>query len=329
MRAWIRRGWGVGARLTFRCVRGNLRRGSGARADGECTKRQLCVACSQNLDKGADSPMAMKSFHTGGHSARVGVHGYGLRSAFTTRTRPAVAHRRDSQPGALEGARAGGARQAMLRGAERAGRAATQACIGRGAHHHHHQLQLLPSSTLAPPSPASTAVASAAAQVRAALQQRRRLTSGPPPGPEAKPPSPSSNGSGGGGGILYAKASAAAALLPGVGLAYGVMQGGFALADVITSASGVPLSGMPVAILLGAAVNNAPGGAAFALPAYVRPGLQFAGGTVLRVGIVCVGAKLSALEVMAAGAFAVPAVMASVGAGLVAGAYTPPLFSST
>ena len=38
---------------------------------------------------------------------------------------------------------------------------------------------------------------------------------------------------------------------------------------------------------------------------------------MLRAGIVCVGFKLSASEVAAAGLFSVPAVMASVGAGLV------------
>ena len=47
------------------------------------------------------------------------------------------------------------------------------------------------------------------------------------------------------------------ASLPGLGLAYLVCHGGFALAEQITRATDVPLSGVPVAIVLGAAVNNA------------------------------------------------------------------------
>ena len=72
------------------------------------------------------------------------------------------------------------------------------------------------------------------------------------------------------------------------------------------------MAGVPCAVLLGAGINNA-----VALPKWVRPGLKTATGTVLRVGIVCVGAKLSASDVVSAGAYCVPAAAASVGAGLV------------
>ena len=102
------------------------------------------------------------------------------------------------------------------------------------------------------------------------------------------------------------------AALPGVGLSYGVCHGGFLVADQITRATDVPLSGVPVAILLGAAVNNVG-----TIPNSFRPGIKLAGSTVLRLGIVCVGFKLSAPEVAAAGAFSIPAVMASIGTGLV------------
>lgn len=98
--------------------------------------------------------------------------------------------------------------------------------------------------------------------------------------------------------------------LPGLGLSYCVCQAGFVLAGQVSAVTDVPLSGVPVAILLGAAVNNT-----FAIPACFRPGIKLAGSSVLKLGIVCVGFKLSALEVAAAGAFSVPAVMASVGAG--------------
>ena len=57
-------------------------------------------------------------------------------------------------------------------------------------------------------------------------------------------------------------------------------------------------------------------------PANVRqalqPGVKFATTTVLRAGIVAVGAKLSATQVLALGWTTVPAACASVGAGLVA-----------
>ena len=102
------------------------------------------------------------------------------------------------------------------------------------------------------------------------------------------------------------------AALPGLGLALAVSQAGFALADGISAAIGAPVAGVPCAVLLGAGINNA-----VALPKWVRPGLRTATGTVLRVGIVCVGAKLSASDVVTAGAFCVPAAAASVGAGLV------------
>ena len=100
--------------------------------------------------------------------------------------------------------------------------------------------------------------------------------------------------------------------LPGLGLAYGVAQGGFALADQISARSGVTVSGVPCAVVLGAALNNAP----FSIPGVFRPGVKLASSAVLKLGIVCVGAKLSVPEVLSAGALSVPVVLASVGAGL-------------
>lgn len=71
------------------------------------------------------------------------------------------------------------------------------------------------------------------------------------------------------------------------------------------------MSGIPVAILMGMAVNNA-----VKLPDSVRPGLKFCSATALRAGIVCVGAKLSAMDIVSLGVMGVPAVVTSIGAGL-------------
>ena len=111
------------------------------------------------------------------------------------------------------------------------------------------------------------------------------------------------------------KASAKAfAVIPGLGMAFGVAHGGFALADELSARSGVTVSGVPLAILSGALINNLPGG--LVRGALFKPGVAFASSTVLRAGIVAVGFKLSASDVAAVGAFSVPVVAASVGAGL-------------
>ena len=127
---------------------------------------------------------------------------------------------------------------------------------------------------------------------------KRSLSSHPPAPPPKAPPSD--------GAVADAIAS-----LPGLGVAFAVSQGGFAVADHISTAVGTPVAGVPLAILLGAAINNA-----VTLPRWVRPGLRTASGTVLRIGIVCVGAKLSASDLLESGTFALVPVLISVGAGL-------------
>ena len=99
-------------------------------------------------------------------------------------------------------------------------------------------------------------------------------------------------------------------------MAFGVAHGGFALADELSARSGVTVSGavLHLAILSGALINNLPGG--LVRGALFKPGVAFASSTVLRAGIVAVGFKLSASDVAAVGAFSVPVVAASVGAGL-------------
>ena len=105
------------------------------------------------------------------------------------------------------------------------------------------------------------------------------------------------------------------AVVPGLGLAFGVAHGGFTLADELSARSGVTVPGVPLAILSGALINNLPGG--LVRGALFKPGVKFASSAVLRAGIVTVGCKLSASHVAAVGAFSVPVVTASVGAGLV------------
>ena len=70
------------------------------------------------------------------------------------------------------------------------------------------------------------------------------------------------------------------------------------LDGAISTSGPSPVSPIPIAILLGLVVGNS-------LPEEMkerlRPGLQFAGKTLLRAGIVCVGIKLSALDVYSLG----------------------------
>jgi len=110
-------------------------------------------------------------------------------------------------------------------------------------------------------------------------------------------------------------------VVPGVVASVIVMQGGFAGADQLgkgmlmlqgldpTGPS--PISGIPVAILLGASIKSLVG-----LPKEFEPGLKFCTTSILRAGIVCVGAKLSAAEMVSLGAAGIPAVAASITVGL-------------
>ena len=99
------------------------------------------------------------------------------------------------------------------------------------------------------------------------------------------------------------------------------MMIGFWLADVIgrallaaqgLTAGSSPISGVPVAIVLGLFLRNA-----FTLPMALTPGLKFCVTTVLRLGIVLVGIRLSAFDVARLGVAGLPVVLAAVTAGLV------------
>lgn len=108
-------------------------------------------------------------------------------------------------------------------------------------------------------------------------------------------------------------------LAPGVVAALLVMVAGFWLADVIGSllmtarglSAGSPISGVPVAIVLGLLLRNL-----FTLPTWLLPGLKFCVTTVLRLGIVLVGIRLSAFEVARLGLAGLPVVLAAVATGL-------------
>lgn len=110
-----------------------------------------------------------------------------------------------------------------------------------------------------------------------------------------------------------------ARLFPGVLAALTVMAAGFGLADIIGRATlsalgisgGNPLSGVPVAILLGLLVRNTIG-----VPSSFAPGLKFCGTTLLRLGIVCVGIRLSAFDVARLGLAGLPVVAGAIAAGL-------------
>lgn len=108
--------------------------------------------------------------------------------------------------------------------------------------------------------------------------------------------------------------------LPGIVAAVVVMLAGFTLADqighAILSAQGLsgssPVSGVPVAIVLGLLLRNT-----LTLPASLTPGLKFATTTVLRLGIVLVGIRLSFFDVLRLGLAGLPVVMAAIATGLI------------
>jgi len=110
------------------------------------------------------------------------------------------------------------------------------------------------------------------------------------------------------------------ALIPGVVGALLVMQSGFWLADqighAILAAQGLtgssPLSGVPVAIVLGLLLRNT-----ITLPQSLTPGLRFSTTTVLRLGIVLVGIRLSVFDVLKLGIAGLPVVLAAITTGLV------------
>ena len=116
-----------------------------------------------------------------------------------------------------------------------------------------------------------------------------------------------------------------AELLPGIGIATATATAAFvgsAAAAKVGRGSGAsgppPIPGIPVAVALGVAINNVVG-----LPTTARPGLKLCTNVLLKAGIACVGAKLSAAELAKTSSGAAPAAVATVSTGLIA----TPLFA--
>lgn len=116
---------------------------------------------------------------------------------------------------------------------------------------------------------------------------------------------------------LQQKTPASGSIVPGIALSALTASGGFAIASSLSSI--VPVSGIPVSILLGMGVKNTVGYDSSTF----SPGITFATKTILQTGIVCVAAKLSFLQLVESGAASIPVVLASVGTGMV----TIPLLS--
>jgi uncharacterized integral membrane protein (TIGR00698 family) len=106
---------------------------------------------------------------------------------------------------------------------------------------------------------------------------------------------------------------------PGIAAAFVVMLAGFWLANVVglqmLAAQGLtgssPISGIPVAIVLGVLLRNL-----LPLPNALTPGLKFATTTILRAGIILVGIRLSLLDVVRLGVFGLPVVLGAIATGL-------------
>ncbi len=98
-------------------------------------------------------------------------------------------------------------------------------------------------------------------------------------------------------------------MLAGVWLA-DLLGGALLRAQGISGSS--PISGVPVAIMLGLLLRNT-----LPLPAALGPGLKFCVSTILRLGIVFVGIKLSLGEVLTLGLAGIPVVVAAIATGLV------------
>ena len=69
-------------------------------------------------------------------------------------------------------------------------------------------------------------------------------------------------------------------IIPGLALSATTMGVGFASASLLTAATAIPISGIPLSILFGLAAGNT-----LKLPSTVKPGVTFATKTVLQTGI--------------------------------------------
>ncbi|KNC70673.1 hypothetical protein SARC_16798, partial [Sphaeroforma arctica JP610] len=72
-----------------------------------------------------------------------------------------------------------------------------------------------------------------------------------------------------------------------------------------------PISAVPIAIVTGMIIGNT-----ITLSTYLKPGLDFTKTRLLQAGVVCVGAKLSAMDLLTTGLLGLPCVAVTVGTGL-------------
>jgi uncharacterized integral membrane protein (TIGR00698 family) len=100
-------------------------------------------------------------------------------------------------------------------------------------------------------------------------------------------------------------------ILAGVALSAATAAAGFQVAGLMSSTLAVPVSGIPLAILLGVAVNNTVG-----YSGNFKTGITFSTKNILQGGIVAVAAKLSFVELLTTGTQGIPVVAASMLAGL-------------
>lgn len=101
-------------------------------------------------------------------------------------------------------------------------------------------------------------------------------------------------------------------LVPGVAMSAATAAAGFQVASALTMVLGVPISGIPVSILLGMGIKNTVGYS----DSIMKPGVTFSTKAILQGGIVAVAAKLSFIELLTAGSQGLPVVIGAVGAGL-------------
>lgn len=101
------------------------------------------------------------------------------------------------------------------------------------------------------------------------------------------------------------------ALLPGVAMSAATATAGFQIAAALTTLTAVPISGIPVSILLGMGIKNSIG-----TSESMKPGITFATKAILQGGIVAFAAKLSFVELLTTGSQGLPVVIGAVGAGL-------------
>lgn len=110
-------------------------------------------------------------------------------------------------------------------------------------------------------------------------------------------------------------------LLPGVLLATAVLVVALPVAKqlglLLLRSQGLdsgrsPLSAVPVAIILGLLIRNV-----FHLPVVFSSGIRFCVVKILRLGIICIGIKLSLLDILQLGAWGIPVVMGAIATGLI------------